>query len=112
MPVSHDQTFIRSPFGSPIHRYIVLVDCTGKELLKHTYIGVNKDVSAEYYSCASNFGIGGSLPSLERRQNNQCGAPCTTNCFNPAGGGPDPNDCQIIADALLFESQNTGTAKL
>ncbi len=31
-----------------------------------------------------------------------------TNCFLPAGGGPDPNECHIIADALRFESENTG----
>jgi len=102
---------IRSPFDSLTHRYIMLVDCTGKQLLKQTYIGANKDVSAQYYSCASSFGSGGPLPSSESSQNNQCGANCTTNCFNPAGGGPDPNDCHVIADALLFESQNTGTAK-
>ncbi len=35
---------------------------------------------------------------------------CTgaTNCFTPSGGGPNPNDCTVIADALLFESQNKG----
>ncbi|KAF9461656.1 hypothetical protein BDZ94DRAFT_1310408 [Collybia nuda] len=31
-----------------------------------------------------------------------------TNCFTPSGGGPDPNECHIITDALKFESQNTG----
>ena len=31
-----------------------------------------------------------------------------TNCFTPSGGGPDPNECTIIADALLYDSQNIG----
>lgn len=31
-----------------------------------------------------------------------------TSCFTPSGGGPDPNDCKIISDALRYESQNTG----
>jgi hypothetical protein len=34
--------------------------------------------------------------------------PGTTNCFLPAGGGPDPNQCHVIADALRFNSENTG----
>ena len=32
----------------------------------------------------------------------------TTTCFNPSGGGPDPNDCHVIADALRFDSENIG----
>lgn len=32
----------------------------------------------------------------------------TTNCFTPSGGGPDPNECHVIADALLYDSQNVG----
>ncbi|KDR73216.1 hypothetical protein GALMADRAFT_724973 [Galerina marginata CBS 339.88] len=35
-----------------------------------------------------------------------CGATCTTHCFTPSGGGPDPNECHVIADALRFDSQN------
>lgn len=34
----------------------------------------------------------------------------TRNCFVPSGGGPDPNECHVIADALLFDSQNVGTS--
>ncbi|KII95396.1 hypothetical protein PLICRDRAFT_212832 [Plicaturopsis crispa FD-325 SS-3] len=29
---------------------------------------------------------------------NLVGAPCTTYCYTPAGGGPDPNDCQSLAN--------------
>ncbi|KAJ3875002.1 hypothetical protein F5051DRAFT_73682 [Lentinula edodes] len=35
-----------------------------------------------------------------------CGNTCSTNCFTPSGGGPDPNDCTVIADAMRFYSQN------
>ena len=31
-----------------------------------------------------------------------------TFCFTPAGGGPDPNECHVITDALLYDSQNVG----
>lgn len=31
-----------------------------------------------------------------------------TNCFIPSGGGPDPNECHVISDALLYNSQNIG----
>ena len=31
-----------------------------------------------------------------------------TNCFTPSGGGPDPNECHVITDALLYDSQNIG----
>jgi hypothetical protein len=40
---------------------------------------------------------------------NVCGATCDTNCFLPSGGGPNPNDCSVIADALLYDSENVGT---
>jgi hypothetical protein len=92
----------------PISR--VLSECEGKQLLERTYLGSNKEVRSESYSCANSL-----APSLERREkstNNQCGAHCTTICFKPSGGGPDPNDCQVIADALLFEGQNTGTPQV
>ncbi|OBZ79539.1 hypothetical protein A0H81_00050 [Grifola frondosa] len=48
------------------------------------------------------------VSNLAKRQSNVCGAPCTTYCWTPAGGGPDPNDCAVIQDALLYDSQNVG----
>lgn len=67
--------------------------------------------------------------SLVKRATSVCGATCTsclssclaymwlishsshlagdTHCFNPAGGGPDPNDCKVISDVLRYDSQNT-----
>lgn len=32
----------------------------------------------------------------------------TTHCFNPSGGGPDPNECHVISDALRYNSQAIG----
>ncbi|KAF7966168.1 hypothetical protein HWV62_39760 [Athelia sp. TMB] len=90
--------------------------CAGKETLVTEYIGPQKDVLAEYYSCASapttfgNTTVTPSTTTAAKRASptDLCGASCTTTCYTPAGGGPDPNDCQVIADALLFEGQNTG----
>ncbi|KZP32029.1 hypothetical protein FIBSPDRAFT_813033 [Athelia psychrophila] len=96
-------TFLATSFASPL----TPDNCAGKELLENTYIGPNQDVLAEYYSCASTF-ANNTVSSVEKRVTNECGASCTTNCYTPSGGGPDPNDCQVIADALLFEGQNTG----
>ena len=95
--------------------YPVLSECAHRQILERTFIGANKDVSAESYSCASSPTARSLTPPFERRDkgaNNQCGAPCTTICYTPSGGGPDPNECQVIADALLYESQHTGTHSL
>lgn len=79
--------------------------CTGKSLLEHRYIGAHGAVRAEFYACGGAFAApAASAP----RANDRCGAPCARHCFAPAGGGPDPRDCAVIADALLYEGQNTG----
>jgi len=78
----------------------------GAVTLASTWIGKAKNVEMKSVFC----------PNLnqyvqEQRQTsptNVCGAPCTTNCFMPAGGGPDPNDCHVIADALREDSQSIG----
>ncbi|KAI0089796.1 hypothetical protein BDY19DRAFT_86079 [Irpex rosettiformis] len=73
----------------------------------HLYhIGKDKNVHAEVVQCD---GIPLTPPSeILPRQVNVCGAQCNTNCFTPSGGGPDPNECHVIADALLYDSQNVG----
>ncbi|KAF9557037.1 hypothetical protein CPC08DRAFT_710679 [Agrocybe pediades] len=79
--------------------------CKGNQVVTSTqYIGANKDVKLEIITCDSIVETGASLQS--RQSPNVCGAACTTNCFLPAGGGPDPNECHVIADALRFDSQN------
>ncbi|KAK7054982.1 hypothetical protein VNI00_003445 [Paramarasmius palmivorus] len=81
--------------------------CPGQESLGETTIGPNNEVKVEFATCPN-----ATPEALAARQIvppvNVCGATCNTNCFTPAGGGPDPNDCHVIADALRFASQNTG----
>ncbi|KAF9457125.1 hypothetical protein BDZ94DRAFT_267077 [Collybia nuda] len=83
--------------------------CAGQTTLSETYIGENKNVKVEFATCpdvvSSSFK---QRDVLEARQTNVCATTCQRNCFLPAGGGPDPNECHVIADALKFESQNTG----
>ncbi|KAF9563514.1 hypothetical protein CPC08DRAFT_599090, partial [Agrocybe pediades] len=87
--------------------------CSGNaEVLEETFIGKDHNVKMTTLSCAGGSSLVSSRRSLLERQTttplNVCGAKCNTNCFLPAGGGPDPNDCHVITDALKFEAQNTG----
>ncbi|KZP32138.1 hypothetical protein FIBSPDRAFT_849120 [Athelia psychrophila] len=84
---------------------LTLDNCAGKKLLKNTYIGPNQDVLAEHYSCENTF-TNNAIYSMRQPAKNVCGAACVTSCYTPSGGGPDPNDCQVITDALLFKGQN------
>ncbi|KAI0697470.1 hypothetical protein BC835DRAFT_1338298 [Cytidiella melzeri] len=83
-----------------------LRECKGQKTIS-TYIGKDKNVHAEVVQCD---GFPQALDSqlLPRQSNNVCGAQCNTNCFTPSGGGPDPNECHVITDALLYDSQNIG----
>jgi len=85
--------------------------CSSPKVASETYIGKDKNVKVETIQCAepprvSSRDAGDSL--VEKRQTNVCGATCTTNCFTPSGGGPNPNDCHVITEALIFDSQNDG----
>ncbi|KAF8154897.1 hypothetical protein B0H34DRAFT_542013 [Crassisporium funariophilum] len=73
-----------------------------------TWIGEAKNVQMTTLSCLKVLEAREPLVQRQTNVTNVCGTKCNTNCFSPAGGGPDPNDCHIIADALRFESQNTG----
>ncbi|KAI6046637.1 hypothetical protein EDC04DRAFT_1486148 [Pisolithus marmoratus] len=82
--------------------------CENEKVLSTYFIGENQEVEAQVLSCSN-------LPNLttrsvaQKRQTNVCGNTCNTNCFTPAGGGPNPYDCQVIADALFYDNQNIGT---
>ncbi|KAH9478204.1 hypothetical protein JR316_0008657 [Psilocybe cubensis] len=86
--------------------------CQGRQAITSTqYIGAEKNVKLDIITCEGiadsatiESGVGALLES--RQTASVCDAPCTTFCHDPAGGGPDPNDCHIIADALRFESQS------
>uniref|UniRef100_A0A0W0F8X9 Uncharacterized protein n=1 Tax=Moniliophthora roreri TaxID=221103 RepID=A0A0W0F8X9_MONRR len=96
--------------------YIILATasvCPGQVDLGESTIGANNEVKVGFATCPDTSPelLAARDTFLDTRQTppaNVCGAPCNTNCFTPAGGGPDPNDCHVIADALLFAFQNTG----
>ncbi|KAJ6462722.1 hypothetical protein DFH09DRAFT_1165820 [Mycena vulgaris] len=80
--------------------------CEGQVTLSEHYIGQDKNVKVQYATCPE---YGSKVETLESRQVvDVCGNTCNTSCFTPSGGGPNPNDCHIIADALRFDSQNIG----
>jgi hypothetical protein len=83
--------------------------CTIETNFAPSYIGEFKNVLVQTASCPSDV-----LPPVERNLEgrqasvNVCGANCTTNCFAGATNAPTTSDCHVIADALLYESQNGG----
>jgi len=113
-----------------VHLPISETICPGQsKILSENYIGKDHNVKMTTLSCAQNASIVEPRRLSERQTTttplNVCGAKCNvfevvysiislkrstgnTNCFLPAGGGPDPNDCHVITDALKFEAQNTG----
>ncbi|EIW76546.1 hypothetical protein CONPUDRAFT_76192 [Coniophora puteana RWD-64-598 SS2] len=82
--------------------------CEDLQVLSTSYIGDASQVKAQTVHCANLERRSNLVKSKRAAPTNVCGAACTTNCFTPSGGGPNPNDCQVIADALLYDSQNTG----
>ncbi|KAF9477090.1 hypothetical protein BDN70DRAFT_881581 [Pholiota conissans] len=101
--------FIGLVAGNPV---VVEDICPGNKVVTSTqFIGKDKNVKMETITCdtpnASDAVENGAL--LQARQSlNVCGVACDTHCFPPSGGGPDPNDCHTIVDALRFDSQNVG----
>ncbi|KAI0311626.1 hypothetical protein OF83DRAFT_1068480 [Amylostereum chailletii] len=85
--------------------------CENPTTLSTATAGKDGEVQVEYLHCSNADSIRAQSQVLrfEKRQDNVCGAPCATNCFPGAvGTGPDPNQCAVIADALLYDSQNVG----
>jgi hypothetical protein len=91
--------------------------CDGAVTLASTWIGEAKNVEIKSVFCPDLHQRHDIQHMLEQPQTaplappgakNVCGALCATNCFAPAGGGPDPNECHVIADALRFDSQQPG----
>ncbi|KAF8067042.1 hypothetical protein FPV67DRAFT_1670500 [Lyophyllum atratum] len=98
-------TAISAVVASPVEAEAGAV-CSGQVTVSESFIGEDRNVKVEVATCPK--AIVQPRALLEGRQTNLCTVNCTRNCFLPSGGGPDPNDCHIIADALRFESQNTG----
>ncbi|KAI0353252.1 hypothetical protein OH77DRAFT_1497465 [Trametes cingulata] len=86
--------------------------CAEEHVAYETYIGKDQNVKVSYSHCDDAPLVaadGHQATALDKRQsNNVCGAACNTFCFTPAGGGPNTGDCAVIADALLYDSQNVG----
>ncbi|KAF5371364.1 hypothetical protein D9615_009685 [Tricholomella constricta] len=93
--------------ASPVeHEIAAGAVCPGQVTVAESFIGKDRNVKVEIATCPE-----ASLQpraELEARQTNLCAVACNRNCFLPSGGGPDPNECNVIADALRYESQNTG----
>ncbi|KAI0271281.1 hypothetical protein BC834DRAFT_818017 [Gloeopeniophorella convolvens] len=86
-----------------------LAQCNNPEVVSSTYVGEHKNVLLQQLYC----------PDLPRtaaqaaaqrvvKRDNVCGAPCATNCFPGTANAPNAGDCTVIADALLYDSQNVG----
>ncbi|KAL7280264.1 hypothetical protein ACG7TL_005177 [Trametes sanguinea] len=83
--------------------------CTSEVVAYETYIGKDHNVKLTYSHCADGPLVASDGEELAKRQsNNVCGAACDTFCWSPSGGGPSTGDCAVIADALLYDSQNVG----
>ncbi|THU97070.1 cytochrome P450 [Dendrothele bispora CBS 962.96] len=74
----------------------------GETTISETYIVANKNVKLEQISCTAGFGS----RSSSDRQRDECLRDQLY--FTPSGGGPDPNDRHVIADALHFKGANSG----
>jgi len=89
--------------------------CDSAAIASEQYFGDNDEVKMTSFSCANGLtGDAGSGNSTEgdsgsmQVPTNVCGTQCNVNCFGPSwqGGGPDPNDCQKIANTMANYPQN------
>ncbi|KAF9255467.1 hypothetical protein L218DRAFT_937608 [Marasmius fiardii PR-910] len=81
--------------------------CPGQVVKSETFIGANHNVKVEFTTCPQSSKV--LKPSETTPPPIECGTSCENHCFTPSGGGPDPNECHVIADALRFDDQNVGT---
>ncbi|THH16315.1 hypothetical protein EUX98_g9320, partial [Antrodiella citrinella] len=81
--------------------------CQSPQVTEEHFIGKDNNVKVQALHCANDL-IREREETLAKRQIDVCGAECDTNCFPGGTGGPNPNDCHVIADAILFDSQNVG----
>ncbi|KIK62142.1 hypothetical protein GYMLUDRAFT_42136 [Collybiopsis luxurians FD-317 M1] len=89
--------------------------CPGQTVVSEAFVGANKDVKLTQYNCpGTSKRDEGSLIARQAANTtiNVCGNQCNTFCYTPSGGGPDPNDCHVIADAMRYESQHSGDSFL
>ncbi|KAI0658351.1 hypothetical protein C8Q70DRAFT_190681 [Cubamyces menziesii] len=88
--------------------------CDNEVVASETFIGKDHNVKLTTSHCDGVPQVSSQGALLNKRQHtpgppvNVCGNQCDTHCFNPSGGGPNENDCAVIADALLYDEQNVG----
>ncbi|KAI0325388.1 hypothetical protein GY45DRAFT_1374787 [Cubamyces sp. BRFM 1775] len=86
--------------------------CENEVVASETYIGKDNNVKLTTSHCDAAPHVSSHGTLLSKRQSNPpinvCAHPCDTYCFNPSGGGPNEDDCAVIADALLYDDQNGG----
>ncbi|EKM60196.1 uncharacterized protein PHACADRAFT_189324 [Phanerochaete carnosa HHB-10118-sp] len=79
--------------------------CQNPRALNTTYIGRNNDVLVRQIAC-DNVPTSQFARGIEVRQGSIDAS--INNCFTPGTGGSNPNDCFVIAEALLFLSDQPG----
>ncbi|KAJ8501484.1 hypothetical protein ONZ51_g633 [Trametes cubensis] len=87
--------------------------CNNEVVASETFIGKDHNVKLTASHCGAAPHVSSHGTLLNKRQSNStsvnvCGAQCNTFCFNPSGGGPNEDDCAVIADAILYDEQNVG----
>ncbi|THH20716.1 hypothetical protein EUX98_g8525 [Antrodiella citrinella] len=107
MTSSNDTTTSSSDTMTSLSTY-----CPDAKVEWQKTIGENNDVTVTSLSCAGGAAASGNdtrVGSIDQTMpTNECGAPVTKTCFTPQGGGPDPHDCTVISDSLLYNSQQQG----
>ncbi|CAL1697152.1 unnamed protein product [Somion occarium] len=79
--------------------------CESPTVVSQSYIGEDKDVKVENIRCANDLTARSDVDKRGRSVN-VCGTHCNTRCFKPAGGGPNPFDCKVIANLLNKNRKN------
>jgi len=105
-------TILTKVSATPLVHGLSTKVCDGAVTLASIWIGEAKDVEIRSVYCPNLYQPRDVQHALVQPQTaspvNVCGASCKTTCFTPSGGGPDPNECHVIADALRFDSQSIG----
>lgn len=86
------------------------LECPGGHFETTTsYVGKDNEVRVDRTECVTATSPAVDNAMLAKRQGvNVCGAKYDTSCSTTTGGGPDPNDCHVITDLLLYDSQRYG----
>ncbi|KAI0032446.1 hypothetical protein K488DRAFT_49945 [Vararia minispora EC-137] len=88
--------------------------CKDSKVVQKGTAGQNHEVIVEYVQCSNEDELRSVHETIRFARQatpaNVCGNTCNTNCFpGQVGTGPNPYDCQIIANALLYDNQNVGS---